>query len=707
MKKIDHIRLLQLAFGLVFFFIVGNIVYLALSGIHIISGQDIRDFAMGSGTTSRTIYASRGSIYTADKELLAGDVVSYKLVAYLSETRLDIGEVPAYVTDPAAYAAALAPILEMPEEEVLDILTPEEDLYLVEFGIYGNDLTPATKSKIEALGLPGLELTPQTKRNYRYGDFASYILGFASNNEEDNEIIEGKMGLEYYMEDYLKGKNGSAQYLVDSSGYSLPNGLTNKIEAKNGNDIYLTLNSNIQRDLELQIDETAKNPGVEAVWGAVMEAKTGKILAIASSPSFDPNIKDIEVYNDPFIDTPHEVGSVMKPFVYLTAYDNGLDFNQTYMSGGFDVGDGGQLISDWHTPGWGMIPFGEGLVRSSNTAIATILNQHVPKETLRDKFQKLGFFEYHTVSGLPSQPGVDNMDASLRDYLSAGFGQSSSWTSLDMLRAFSVFANSGSMVEPYIVDYILDSETKAVVQKTESQKSEQIFSAEAIEEVKKLMYQVINATDGSGSGAAFKMDDIEMFGKTGTAELIENGRYVSGKYTYSLAALAPYDDPEIIFYTGMRSLDDTYTRFNTQPTLVKTVVRSALSNLNQKTTTPPSTTASEYVLNNFMNQSVDYATKRIKSSNGLVEVLGDGQSVISQAPEGNQSIAVNNRVFLLTDGGNITMPNITGWSRKDVSTFCLLANIPFEYNGTGFVSKQSIEEGTILTSDMTLVVETT
>lgn len=711
MKKINHISLLQLAFGAVFLALALNVVYLAVSGVHVISGKNIREFSTGSGITTRTLYASRGSIYSSDNELLAGDIVTYKLVAYLSETRKDIGDVPAYVTDPAAYAKALSPLLDMPEEEILNLLQTgqAEGKYLVEFGTYGNDLSAATKAKIESLGLTGLELTAQTKRNYRFGDFASYILGFASGSDEDPEVLEGKMGLEAVMDDYLKGRNGTTQYLTDSLGYNLPNGMTNKIDAENGDDVYLTIDSNIQRDLQIQLDRFNESETVEGVWAAVMEAKTGKILAIATHPSFDPNIKEIENYTDAFINSPYEVGSVMKPFVYMTAYDQGVDLNRTYLSGQYDVGDGLSPIKDWNKVGWGTITYDEGLIRSSNTAIANLLAHDLTKETLREKYRQLGFFQDTTVSGLASYGGMDNMDGSERDYLSAGFGQSSSWTALELLQAYSLFANDGCMVKPYVVDYVLDGTTKAVVQKTETEKSEQIFSTEAVEHIKQLMSETVNNTT-IGAASSYKMDDIHLFGKTGTAELLEDGKYSTSKYTYSFAGLAPYDDPEIVIFASMRcATTDTFAQYDAMPNMIRTMVRSALSNINLKKISNTNTEIStdEYTLDNFTNQSVQYATEIIQYHNCEAHVLGDGQSVINQLPVGQTTITANSKVFLLSDGGNITMPNMTGWSRKDVSSFCSLANIQLQYNGTGAVTNQSIHEGEILTGDMTLVIEAT
>ena len=705
LKKINHISLIQFAIGLVIFFIVGNILVLEITGKHLISGKNIREFATGSGMTTRTIYASRGNFYSSDEELLASDIVSYKLVAYLNQTRLGIGNVPAYVTDPEAYAKALSPIIGM-DEDSLCALLQSEGQYLVEFGSYGNDLTPVQKAQIEALNLTGLEFTAQKKRNYRYGDFASYILGFASNNEDDPDVIEGKMGLEAVMNDILKGRNGTAQYLTDSMGYNLPNGMTSQVDAKNGDDVYLTIDSNVQRDIQLQLSNLKNCSGVSSAWVGVMEASTGKILGIATLPSFDPNKKDITNYNDLYINSPYEVGSVMKPFVYMTAYDNGFDLSQTYMSGSFDLNDGMNPIRDWNKEGWGSITYNEGLIRSSNTAIANILTKGISKETLREKFQQLGFFADMNISGLASYGGVDNMDGSLRDYISSGFGQSSSWTAIEMLQAYSLFANGGSMVKPYVVDYVLDGSTHSVVQKTEVTKSDKLFSDDAISHIQELMYQTVN-DQTIGAAHSYKMDDIELYGKTGTAELLENGRYTTSKYSYSFGGLAPYNDPKIVIFASMQcSSADYEAQYNVFPELIKTIVRSALSNLelrNKQTTTVED--SNTYELDNFTNQSVSYATSILQYHNANGIVIGGGDVVTSQSPSAQTMITAGTKVFLLSNGSNITMPNMTGWSRKEVSTYCSMINLNLEYNGTGLVKSQSIPADTVITSDMTLTID--
>lgn len=705
MKKINYINLLKATFILVFVALIVNIVYLAVTGVHFISGKNIAEFSAGREIGNKILYASRGNIYSSDNELLAGDIVSYKLIAYLNKERLGIGNKPAYVTDPQEYTKQLAPILNMSEDKLLEILS-QENVYQVEFGTYGNNLTPATKTKIEALELPGLELIAQTKRNYRYGTFASYIIGFASNDENNVDEIVGKFGLESSLNDILTGRNGEIQYIKDSNGYNLPNSITGKIEAQNGDDVHLTINSNVQRDLEIQMARMGELKGIESAWAAVMEAKTGKILAISTYPSFDPNKRDLQSYTDLYLNNPYEVGSVIKPFVYLTALDAGtFPKNETFMSGSFDFKDGFSPVKDWNKVGWGQITYEEGLIRSSNTGMTNLTSKYIPKETLREKYRALGFFKDGWLSGLYLGGGVDNMDASNRDFLSASFGQSSSWTAYQMLRAYSVFANDGCTVEPYIVDYIIDGTTGAVKEKTETIKSEQIFNTDAINYVKDLMLQVVEDKE-RGTGKQYYMDDIRLFGKTGTGEFTENGKLVGGRYNFSFGGLAPYDDPEVVVFAGVKGVNGIDKQDGVFADVIKTMVRSSIANLNKTTETPSSqNNLLEYTIDNFTNQSVEYASSILKYNNIPYVTIGNGSSVVEQMPQAKSTIVSNSKVFLLTDGNEITMPNMTGWSRKDVSTFEALTNITIEYSGTGKVISQNVAEGTVINSEIAISLQ--
>ena len=416
--------------------------------------------------------------------------------------------------------------------------------------------------------------------------------------------------------------------------------------------------------------------------------------------------RDLQSYTDLYLNNPYEVGSVIKPFVYLTALDAGtFPKNETFMSGSFDFKDGFSPVKDWNKVGWGQITYEEGLIRSSNTGMTNLTSKYIPKETLREKYRALGFFKDGWLSGLYLGGGVDNMDASNRDFLSASFGQSSSWTAYQMLRAYSVFANDGCTVEPYIVDYIIDGTTGAVKEKTETIKSEQIFNTDAINYVKDLMLQVVEDKE-RGTGKQYYMDDIRLFGKTGTGEFTENGKLVGGRYNFSFGGLAPYDDPEVVVFAGVKGVNGIDKQDGVFADVIKTMVRTSIANLNKTTETPSSqNNLLEYTIDNFTNQSVEYASSILKYNNIPYVIIGNGSSVVEQMPQAKSTIVSNSKVFLLTDGNEITMPNMTGWSRKDVSTFEALTNITIEYSGTGKVISQNVAEGTVINSETAISLQ--
>ena len=136
------------------------------------------------------------------------------------------------------------------------------------------------------------------------------------------------------------------------------------------------------------------------------------------------------------------------------------------------------------------------------------------------------------------------------------------------------------------------------------------------------------------------------------------------------------------------------------------MVRSSIANLNKTTETPSSqNNLLEYTIDNFTNQSVEYASSILKYNNIPYVIIGNGSSVVEQMPQAKSTIVSNSKVFLLTDGNEITMPNMTGWSRKDVSTFETLTNITIEYSGTGKVISQNVAEGTVINSETAISLQ--
>lgn len=439
-----------------------NVCYLCTTGKTMISNVNVRDFAKnrGGGQVTKVVQAARGTIYTSDNEIVASDVKKYKLRAILAK-RLDAKKNPQYVVDKDQTAKELAPILGVSKATILDRLN--QNTYQVEFGNYGRNLSSITKEKIMALKLPGLEFDEITSRNYRFGDFASYEVGYAAvAAETDPYNIVGQMGIEKTYNNWLKGTNGQRVYLVDSKHNTLPNGVISDKKAVGGNDVYLTINSTLQTELDSLMKDMQENTKASKACAVVMNVKTGAILAVSNYPSFDPNKRDLTNYNDTFLNEAFECGSAFKPFVYANALTDGvLDLDSKYESGTYDYLSNGRVIAtihDHNRTGWGRITYRDGLYHSSNTAICHILSEHTNMSSLIEDYKNLGLFQTSKVDGLFSGSGVKGYDGKTKslEYFTTGFGQGSSVTTLQLLRGYSAFANDGRTVEPYLVEKVVN-----------------------------------------------------------------------------------------------------------------------------------------------------------------------------------------------------------------------------------------------------------
>lgn len=693
-------KIIMSIFAFVIFLLTANVVYLGATGKHFISGKDLREYADSRGAKEETLYAKRGTIYASDGDVIASDVKKYKLHAVLSSTHVTSDEKPAYVVDKEKTAKLLAPIIGMEEKALLEKF--DSTSYQVEFGKYGNNLSSLVKDQIDALNLTGLEFDEITTRNYRHGDFASYEVGYAQLFiEKDTKYIKGQMGIEKTFEDQLKGTDGKKVYLVDNNDYTLPNGVISEIAPVAGNDVYMTIDTDVQNELDLQMEKLTTEMKTDKATCAIMDAKTGRILGISNTPSFDPNKKNIENYVDLFLNEPLEPGSIFKSFVYANALTDGkLNVESKYESGIFKYKN--STIRDHNQgKGWGSISYKQGFYNSSNTAICNMLTNITDKESLLQDYEDLGFFQATKVDGLTTGAGFAGYkregDRTL-EYLNTGFGQGSTFTGYQLLKGYSAFANDGKTVEPYLVEKIVNSKTGESIYQAKSKYSKQIYSTEAVQQTRDLLDGVINIK--GSTGYKFHMDDIRLIGKTGTGQVAKDGRYLSGYNTHSFAGLAPYDDPQIVIvFWYQNSIAGNTVSSN----LVKAVTRVALDKLNETPTKEVET--STYVLDSYTNQSTDFVTKTLKNNQLTPVIIGDGKSVIDQYPKSKTEVSSQSRVFVQTNGTNITMPSMEGWSRKEAEAFANMANIEMEFDGVGSVYQQSVTKGVKLSSGQKVTVK--
>lgn len=712
MKKYKSAKITTVIFAFIILCLVINIVYLGFTGRHLISGEDIATFAKDRSKKETVLYAQRGQIYSSDGEQIAINVKKYKIILTTDENRVSSNNKKAYVTDAQKTASLIGPILGIDVDELTEKIQKsldDEDVKQIELGTKGKDLTTNVKKEIEALNLPGIEFVESNARYYPLGDFCSYVVGYAKNYDDSSvKKMVGEMGLELVYDKELKGKNGYKVYQTDAKGYELVDGVLREKDPVDGNDIYLTIDSGLQRNLDYLLSDLLTKTEGELASCAIMEVKTGKILAMSSYPSFNPNEKNISTFSNFFLQGTMECGSVFKPFVYATSIEEGkYDHNATYNSGSYNVYYGNVLaatINDHNNGhGWGTITYDEGLYRSSNVAICNLLDKgYVTKDVLTEKLNDLGFFQEDTMDGLTCSASINaytRSSAKNLEYLTTGFGQGSTVTPYQLLKAYSVFGNNGKTVQPYVVDKIVNPDTNEVVYQGKTEYSEQIFSENTVKEMKDLMLGVIE--NEAGTGKSFKLDDIRMFGKTGTGQVVVDGAYSSSIHMHSFAGLAPYDDPQVVIFLTVKC-NETYSLY--APDLVKPLMKEAIQVVNQYNV--EDTTIDEgYTLDSYMNQSVSYVKSKLESKSLQVTVIGNGTTVIDQHPSALSRVTKGDRVFIKTDGDDITLPNMTGWSKKEVQSYASIAGLTLNIQGTsGQVVAQNVAENTIVHSGDTIEI---
>lgn len=680
-----------------FFIAITYVKYLYIALSPTVNNINLAEFAANRNTFSTTLYANRGTIYDKDGNTLALNVSSYTVIAYLSASRTGSNPTPLHVVDVDMTAEKLAPILNMTKEKLISLLTKKA--YQVELGPGGRGISVSTKLEIEALDLPGIDFIENYKRYYPNGDFASYVVGYARQYEEevknnDTTSIEystiGELGIEYKYEDLLKGTNGYLKYEQDRFGYKIPDTHETRIDASNGSDIYLTLDSNIQRFVESVVKDASSTYNPAWMTLTVMNAKTGDILGSSSTPSFNPNIRNITNYENPLVSYLYEPGSIMKIYTYMCALESGkYNGSGTFKSGSIDIGD--DKVNDWNKEGWGTITFDKGFEFSSNVGVANILQTVINKNDLRECLTSYGFSDSTDIELPRELVGQLNFNYPI-EVVTAGFGQGITTTAIQQLQALSIVANDGVMLKPHIVDHIVNSKDGKIIYESKIQKSKKLASNETIEHLKQLMYNTIYGNDIGTTGGAYAIPNFNIIGKTGTAQIYDNklGQYLTGynDYIYSFGGMFPKDDPQVIVYVAMQQ-----PKWGNSAGVVKatrSVIEDTAKYLNIYNSQTVNTNVSKYKLGSYNSKDLDTVKIELQSKNINVIVLGNGNKVTDQYPKQGTMVLSNDKVFLLTNDSNILMPNIIGWSRLDIISLCNILGLKYNFEGYGYAVNQSV-----------------
>lgn len=686
-------KIFTLIFFLFIFVLILRLGYLCLTGK--VDGINLKSFANKRNTKKETLYALRGNIYDVNGDVLAQTINSYTIIAYLDESRSKDSKVPLHVVNKEDTAEKLATVLDMSKEQILERLNKKA--YQVEFGSKGKGLTELQKEAIENLNLSGIDFITTHKRYYPNNNFLSYVIGYTSSDENGN--MKGLMGIEKQYDEKMTGTNGFVKYQKDLNGYKFPNSNEIRKEKIDGNDVYLTIDSNVQMSLETAINKAQNESSANWIVAVVADAKTGKILGSATSPSFNPNTKDIKNYLNPLVSYTYEPGSVMKTYSYMAALENNPawdPYNTNCETGPYEIGD--DTVRDWNKTGWGLIPYSRGYTLSSNTCVANMIKNYLSKQKLMDYYKKLGFGQKTNID-LPNEyTGKVKFKYDV-EVVNAGFGQGITTTPIQQIKALTAISNNGVILNPYIVSKTINSSTKEVTYKAAVKEGEKVASTETINKIKDLMYRVVNSDSSETTGSKYKMDGYDLIGKTGTAQIANprTGKYYDGKYDYitSFSGMYPKDDPKVILYVAFQRSYNS----NVLPQTVQTIVRDTAKYLGIFEEAPEiNKEVTTYKLGSYKNKTTESVKQTLDALGASYVIFGDGNKVISQYPNKNSKVSTKDKVFIFTNG-TITMPDLTNYSVKEADVVLSKLGIKHSINASGYIGYQSVSAGTVINSD--------
>lgn len=706
MKKKQYLLMVFILLILIIFSAIFlNVFMLSINKLHFLSNTNLNVYIEKANEKVEVLNGKRGNIYDANGESIAQNNVTYNIVCILDKNRPVPDGVIGYVDDPMLTSSILSDILGIDQDYIFSQLS--KDYYQTELGLKGRNLSVEVKEEIESHNLNGVEFVETTERYYPLNEFSSYLIGYTKPDDETGELV-GQTGLEYFLQDELKSTDGSRTYQSDRYGYVLPGMKEDIIPAVDGNDVYLTLDKDLQITLENAFKESEKLHNATKAWGAVVEVDSAKILAWGQTPSYDPNKLEIKEHNDYGSQVPYEAGSVVKVLSYAAAmnenkYDGNRTFNSEpfcYISKGVTPvrtyrGDALGCINNTRNKTWGSITLDKGLILSSNVATSTVVTEVITPEIYKDYFTKFGLFKEVGTYGMSEVEGKLNYTYAA-DKLAFSYGQGSSITMLQLIQAYTAIMGDGTVLKPYYIDRIIDSnDPNNVIFQQEKEPVANVIRPEVSKQIQQLMKQVVY--DEEGTARFYQIPETEIIAKTGTSQIASGGDYSTDNGVISSVMIGlPADDPKYMIYYAFESPYTIDLHYLTDP--VKGVIRKVAlyNNVTEIKPTDEYKVIEKNDMFNLSNKTLEYATNKLTPITNNIITIGNGNTIIDQRPYNNQSILTNQRVFLLTNHNEIKMPNMIGWTRKDVTEFWDITGLPIKISGDGDVIYQSVAENTII-----------
>ena len=691
-KKVGII-LFATSIGLFFLFAV-RFSYIVIGG-HV-AGTSLAEKTKQLYQGSEVVKAKRGTIYDRNGVELAEDASSYSIKAILSKTYTS-GDKKLYVEEKNfdKIAEILHKNLSIDKKDALNILEDgaKKELYQVEFGSYGKNISQETKQNIEAdmkkEGVAGLYFVDHQARMYPNGVFSSHFIGYAVPDKDENGLV-GKLGLESAYNDILSGKDGKIIYQKDNFQNPLPGTVAEEEKAVDGQDIYTTLDSRLQSYLETLMDQVNEEYQPEELTAVLMKAKTGEILAMGQRPTFNPETMEgltgeDAIWRNFLVQDSYEPGSTMKVFTTAAAIEEGeFNENETFQSGKIQVEDA--TINDHDFGEKGVLTMRQALSWSSNVGMV-ILEQRLGGRWY-NYLQKLGFGQ-STHSGLDDEVNGALPTSNIVDRAMSAYGQAVGVTNFQMMKAFTSIANNGTMIQPRYISKVVDPQT-GEERTTQTEVLGQPFSKETTEKVREYMRDVVESENYGSAYGVYSVPGYNVSAKTGTAQIAsDTGGYQTGDtaYLYSIVEMVPSEDPDYVLYLTMKH-PKTYDRMALAK-IANPLMKRAMDFKETEEDTDTETKTEKVSVADYRNLEADVAAADAQKSGLQPVVIGNGKKVHKQSTANGDQLISGEKLILYT-GGDKLMPDVTGWSKADIMKLGKILGIEVSFDGDGYCVKQEL-----------------
>ncbi len=627
-EKDKKIKILFLAMISLLLLVIIKVIY-----IQVFQYKKLNLLANNLWSRNLSIEADRGKILDRNGEVLADNLTTTSLVL-----------IPNQIKDKEKTTKELSKILNVDYSEMKNHVYKKTSIEKVH--PEGRRLSNEVSDKINNLNIEGVYLVRESKRNYPYKDLLSHSLGYVG---IDNQ---GLSGIELQYNDYLTGKNGTVKFSSDAHGNRLDKEEV-YIEPTPGLNINLTIDLNIQKSLEREMNNIKDMFNPDMALALVVNPKTGEILGMASYPDYDPN--NYQKYNTKTLSrnlpiwASYEPGSTFKIMTMATSVNEEIIdiFNDHFYDAGKVTVDGA-ILKCWKSGGHGDQTYLQVLQNSCNPGFVK-LGQMLGKQRLFDYINKFGFGEKTGIDLNGEGEGilfplekVHNVELA-----TSAFGQGVSVTPIQQVMAVSSVVNGGYLYKPYIVKSISDNTNTIIKENSKVFKRRTISS-----KTSSIMRTALESVVAKGGGKKAYIEGYRIGGKTGTAQKQENGQYLVNNYIMSFMSVVPSNDPEAVLYLAIDNPKNTamLSSYTTTPIARRVLldIIDALKIEKQENEMEKDLEWDDkiyYEIPNVVGLTLEEAKKKLINFEIVQE--GNGNKIVAQSPKPKEKCEDRSKVRII------------------------------------------------------------